>query len=221
MARYGATVKLTKFAHSCVRLDDGSTTVVIDPGVFSDAATALAGADGVLITHEHPDHLDVDALLAAAAEQPALRVWAPASVASSLATLGDRVTTVAPDQDLEILGFGVRTVGGQHALIHPLIPLVANVGYVVNEVLYHPGDSLVVPPKPVDTVLVPIHAPWSKVGEVIDFVISTRAKHTHQIHDGLLNATGLGMVEGMAGRFAGAYGGDFEHLDVGAEVELG
>jgi L-ascorbate metabolism protein UlaG (beta-lactamase superfamily) len=213
-------VKLTKFNHSCVRLEDGSNTLVIDPGAFSTPADALAGADGVLITHEHADHVDVDALLAAAAQAPELRVWAPASLADTLAALGERFTAVGAGEEFEAVGFGVSTVGGQHALIHPLVPIVSNVGYVVNDVLYHPGDSFIVPPKAVDTVLVPIHAPWSKVGEVIDFVIATKAKQSFQIHDGLLNQIGLGMVEGMAGRFAGVYGSMFTHLDVADTAEL-
>jgi len=214
-------VKLTKFNHSCVRLEDGSNTLVIDPGSFSTPADALTGADGVLITHEHADHVDVDALLAAAAGHTDLRVWAPASLAGSLAPLGERFTAVGVGEEFDAVGFGVSTVGGQHALIHPLVPIVTNVGYVVNELLYHPGDSFIVPPKPVDTVLVPIHAPWSKVGEVIDFVIATKAKQSFQIHDGLLNAIGLGMVEGMATRFAGVYGSSFSHLDATDSVELG
>ncbi len=51
---------LTKLGHSCVRITDGDRTLVIDPGVFSDAARAVEGADAVLITHEHPDHIDAD-----------------------------------------------------------------------------------------------------------------------------------------------------------------
>lgn len=214
-------MKLTKFNHSCVRLEDGSNTLVIDPGAFSTPADALAGADGVLITHEHVDHVDVDALLAAAEALPDLLVWAPASLAGTLAALGERFTAVGTGEQFDAVGFGVSTVGGQHALIHPLVPIVTNVGYVVNGVLYHPGDSFIVPPTPVDTVLVPIHAPWSKVGEVIDFVIATKAKQSFQIHDGLLNATGLGMVEGMATRFAGVYGSAFNHLDATDSVDLG
>lgn len=206
-------MRLTKFTHACVRLDDGDRTLVIDPGTFSECDVALAGADGVLITHEHFDHVDADALRAAAQSQPGLRVWAPASVASGLDDLGDRVTTVGPDQSFEAAGFGVRTFGGQHALIHPTLAVVPNVGYLVDDAVYHPGDSFIVPTAPVDTLLLPLHAPWSKTAEVVDFMISVRARQTVQVHDALLSDTGRGGVEAHVERLAGRYGTTFTHLD--------
>jgi hypothetical protein len=207
-------VELTKYAHSCVRLAEGAEKLVIDPGNLGDTAEALAGVHHVLVTHEHPDHVDVDPLLAQADSDPDLRVWAPASVAKLLAALGDRVVTVEPNATVQIGEFEVRTFGGQHALV----PLVTNVGYLVNETVYHPGDSLVVPPVRVATALAPIHAPWSKISEVIDFVIGVRAAHVHQIHDGLLNEVGLKMAAGHLGRFAGMYGGEFAFLQQGDTV---
>ena len=155
-------MRLTKYTHSCIRLDDGSGALVIDPGTFSETQLAVAGVHAVLITHEHADHLDAPALLAAAKADPSLQVWAPASVALSLGVLGDRVTAVGPGESFSAGGFSVRTFGGLHALIHPLIaPPVANVGYLVEGAVYHPGDSFMVPPVPVETLLIPIHAPWS------------------------------------------------------------
>jgi glyoxylase-like metal-dependent hydrolase (beta-lactamase superfamily II) len=214
-------VDLTKYAHSCVRLAEGAEKLVIDPGNLGDNAEALSDAHHVLVTHEHPDHIDVDPLLARAEADPDLRVWAPASVAKLLAALGDRVVTVEPNVTIQVGEFEVRTFGGQHALIHPQVPMVANVGYLVNETVYHPGDSLVVPPIRVPTALAPIHAPWSKISEVIDYVIGVRAAHVHQIHDGLLNGIGLKMASGHLSRFASAYGGEFAFLEQGDTVTAG
>ena len=214
-------MELTKYAHSCVRLGEGTQSLVIDPGNLGDNAEALSGVHHVLVTHEHPDHVDVEPLLARAANDPDLRVWAPASVAKLLADLGDRVIAVEPNATLQVGEFEVRTFGGQHALIHPQVPVIANIGYLVNETVYHPGDSLVVPPVRVPTALAPIHAPWSKISEVIDYVIGVRAARVHQIHDGLLNQIGLTMAAGHLGRFAKAYGGEFTFLDSGDTVTAG
>ena len=178
-------MQLTKHGHSCVRIDDGDRTLVLDPGVFSDLDAALDGADTVLITHEHPDHLDVDGIRAAVRADSRLRVYAPSSVAPLL-DLGDQVVAVGEGESFDAAGFAVRTFGGQHALIHPLIPVVANVGYLIDDAVYHPGDSLVVPPVPVRTLLLPAVAPWSKVSEVIDFAVSVRAPRAYPIHDGIV-----------------------------------
>lgn len=212
-------MQLTKFTHSCVRIDDGDRTLVFDPGTFSEVEEALDGADAVLITHEHMDHIDVDRLRAAALADSRLGIWAPESVAALLRDLGEQVVTAVADSTFDAAGFEVRTFGGQHALIHPTIPVVSNLGYLVAGV-YHPGDSLIVPPTPVETLLAPIHAPWSKSAEVIDFVISVRAPHVHQIHDGLLTPPGLQLVEGHVSRLGAAHGSEFRHLDVRQAVSL-
>ncbi len=213
-------MELTKFGHSCVRLHEAGQSIVIDPGVFSDVPAALAGAQAVLVTHEHPDHIDLEPVSDAMRADPELQLFAPAPVAAKLTEFGNRVVTTQANTPFQVAGFDVETIGGQHALIHPLIPMVANVGYVVNGTIYHPGDSLIVSPTPVKAVLVPIHAPWSKTSEVIDFVNASSAEQALQIHDGLLNERGLGGVEAHVHRIGAQYGTAFRHLTVGESVQL-
>ena len=217
-------MELTKFGHACVRISDGDRRLTIDPGGYSEVAQALADIDAVLITHEHPDHLDVDKLATAAGENPALRVWAPQSVADQLAgnpVLSERVTAVGPGQSFVAGGLQVRTFGGQHALIHSSIPVIANVGYLVGDAVYHPGDSYVVPNAGVEALLVPVNAPWAKVAEAMDFTISVRAPRAFQIHDGLLNGNGHALYEGQLTRVGQLYGVTrFQHLDSGESVHL-
>jgi L-ascorbate metabolism protein UlaG (beta-lactamase superfamily) len=213
-------MQLTKHGHSCVRLADGDRTLVIDPGAFSDLDAALAGADGVLVTHEHIDHIDPDRLRAAARADSSLRIWAPASVAGALADLGDQVTAVGPGESFDAAGFAVRTFGGQHALIHPLIPIVANVGYLVDGAVYHPGDSLVVPPEPVDTLLLPAAAPWSRMAEVIDFAIAVRAPHAYPIHDAIVTDLWSGILKNNFGPMADRFGIDFRPFPDSVDVAV-
>jgi L-ascorbate metabolism protein UlaG (beta-lactamase superfamily) len=214
-------MRLTKYTHSCVRVDDGGQALVIDPGTFSETQLALDGVHAVLITHEHADHLDAPTLLAAAQADSALRVWAPAPVAELLAPLGDRVTAVGAGETFSAGGFSVRTFGGLHALIHPLVgTLVANVAYLVEGSVYHPGDSFTVPPVPVETLLIPIHAPWSKIGEVIDFAAAVRAPRAFQIHDALLNDAGGGLVDRLLGSVAATYGTTYTRLAATQSVEV-
>jgi L-ascorbate metabolism protein UlaG (beta-lactamase superfamily) len=206
-------MQMTKYTHACVRFDSRDRALVIDPGAFSESAVALDGAAAVLITHEHFDHIDVDTLLAAARANSDLRVWAPPSVVQQLGELGSRATAVGADESFDAAGFSVRTFGGQHAVIHPAIGTpCANVGYLVDDAVYHPGDSFFVPSTRVETLLVPLHAPWSKLAEVIDFVIAVRATQAFQIHDAMLAESGLKNATGYVTRFADQYGVKFSYL---------
>jgi L-ascorbate metabolism protein UlaG (beta-lactamase superfamily) len=213
-------MQLTKYPHSCVRLEQDGRSLLIDPGEFSQPDAALQGVDVVLVTHEHVDHIDVKATTAAMRSNASLRMWAPSSVAASFEEFADRVTEVAPGQSFEIEGFRVSTHGGQHAVIHPLIPVVKNVGYLINDHLYHPGDSLIVPEVPVDILLVPLHAPWSKFSDVADFIIGIRAKQSFQIHDALLNEDGVAIVEKNIDRVCGRYGLQYRHLNPGDVIDI-
>ncbi len=213
-------MRLTKFTHACVRLDDGDRALVLDPGVFSEVDEALDGASAVLITHEHVDHVDADRLRAALARDPRLRVWAPPSVAGSFADLGEQVVPVRSGESFDVAGFSVRAFGGQHALIHPAIPVVANLGYLVDGTVYHPGDSFTVPDVAVPTLLLPTSAPWSKAAEVIDFAVAVRAPRTFQIHDSLVTDGYASIVEGHLNRIATPHGVEFRHLDPRQTVSL-
>ncbi|WP_026538467.1 MBL fold metallo-hydrolase [Arthrobacter sp. 9MFCol3.1] len=218
-------MKLTKFTHACVRLEQDGRVLVFDPGTFSETDRALAGAHAVLITHEHADHVDVDAVAAALQSNTALELFAPEAVAATLRgkapDAGSRIHAAAAGEEFETSGFAVRTFGGQHALIHPQIPVVANVGYLVDGNVYHPGDSFAIPDGvDVKTLLVPIHAPWNKVGEVVDFVIGVRAPRAFPIHDALLNELGRGLVEGHVTRIGAKYGTEYRHLSSGDTAEV-
>lgn len=220
-------MRLTKFTHACVRVDDtagGARSLVIDPGVFSEVEAALDGAGAVLITHEHPDHIDADRLRAAALRDSRLRIFAPESVCAVLRDLGEQVVTVRPGEQFDAAGFPVRAFGGQHALIHPSIPLVTNLGYLVDGGtaaggIYHPGDSFVVPPVPVRLLLLPTSAPWCKASEVIDFAVSVRAPRAVQVHDSLVTPVYAGIVEGHLQRIATPFGVEFTHLDVHQTID--
>jgi L-ascorbate metabolism protein UlaG (beta-lactamase superfamily) len=210
-------VKLTKFTHACIRLESGDHAVVIDPGEWSEE-WALDGISAVLVTHEHFDHLDVTWLSRVAAENPALHVWAPAPVAENqLGGLGDKVTAVAPGDSFSAGGFPVRVVGGEHAEIYEGLPGCANVGYLVGEAVYHPGDALSVPDVPVDTLLVPASAPWLKLAEALDFVRAIKPRRAYPIHDAMLSVIGQQSVE----RWMTAKGDtDYAWLAPGDAVDL-
>jgi len=215
----GMTKVVTKFGHACVRIDDGDRAIVIDPGPWSEPERALDGVRAILITHEHFDHLDVDAVLTAANRDPELLIWAPRPVAEQLATLGDRIVPVHPGAEFEAGGFEVAAYGGQHEIIHPSIPVVDNVAYWVDGI-YHPGDSFTVPTRPTSLLCVPLQAPWSTTGQVIDFTIAVRAPRAFQIHEYMLTDFGRDFCERRVSAAVEPYGIDFFHIDSHGATEV-
>ncbi|WIB27146.1 MBL fold metallo-hydrolase [Curtobacterium sp. MCSS17_015] len=197
-------MELTKHTHATVALRDGDRTLVIDPGAYTpNSADLVAGTDAVLVTHDHPDHLDVDALTAALDAQPGLRVWAPASVVAALGEHDGRVTAVAAGDTIRPAGFDVTVSGGAHAVIHADLPRTDNVGYLVDGRLFHPGDSYAAPGVPVETLLVPTSGPWVKLGELVDFVRAVQPSRAVQIHDLMLSEVGKGSFAQFAGQLTG------------------
>ncbi|WP_434403196.1 MBL fold metallo-hydrolase [Streptomyces sp. NBC_01353] len=210
-------MKLTKKSHSCVRLEKDGRTLVIDPGGFSEEDSAL-GADVLLVTHEHADHFDEDRLRAGLESNPAAQIWTLRSVAEKLsAAFPGRVHTVGHGDTFSAAGFDVQVHGELHAVIHPDIPRITNVGFLVDGSVFHPGDALTVPDHPVDTLMLPVMAPWSKISEVIDYVREVKPRRAIDVHDALLTD----LARPIYDRQIGALGGtDHGRLTPGDSTEL-
>lgn len=180
-------MRVIKYTHSCVRLEQEDLGVlVIDPGVWSEPV-ALDGADAVVVTHEHADHVDV--LRLAGLGVP---VYAPkGAVLPGLDTV-----EVSAGEQFTAAGFRITAHGGRHATIYADLPDCTNLGYVIEERLYHPGDSLHVPAAPVETLLVPLQASWMRTAETIDFVRAVGPERAVGIHDAQINERGLASVNG-------------------------
>ena len=174
-------MQITKYTHACIRLEDAGKVLVIDPGEWTEP-DAWVGADAILVTHEHGDHVD-----AARLAETGIPVFAPTGADIT----GLDVTWVTPDQVFEAGGFRVKAIGGRHAVIYDGMPDCPNLGYVVEDRLYHPGDALFVPTQPIETLFVPAQGSWLKLVEAVDFVRAINPAHTHPIHDAGLSERGL------------------------------
>lgn len=188
-------MRITKFGHACVRIEHDGTTVVLDPGVFTDVA-ALDGVDAVLITHEHPDHYLPEHLLAS--DAPVFTIeGVAAKIREDAPAVAERLTVVAPGESFDV-GVPVRAVGELHAVIHPEYPRITNSGYVLDlggTKVYHPGDALTEPGEAVDVLCCPVSAPWMKASEAIEFARAVKAPRTLAIHDRVYSEAGLGIVD--------------------------
>jgi L-ascorbate metabolism protein UlaG (beta-lactamase superfamily) len=211
-------MRITKFGHACVRVEHGGTTVVLDPGVFTDLA-ALDGADAVLITHEHADHYLPDHLLAN--DAPVFTIDAVAArIREDAPAVAERVTVVAPGETFDV-GVPVRAVGELHAVIHPEFPRFFNSGYVLtlgDQKVYHPGDALTGPGEDVDVLLVPVSAPWMRASEAIEFARAVKAPRNLAIHDRVYSEAGLGIVDGHMNAFLPKEGLEYVRVPDGQDL---
>src|SRR6266568_9234040 len=163
-------MRLTKFGHSCLLVEEQRARMLLDPGTLSGGFEELEGLTAVLYTHQHADHLDAERLRGVLDRNPAARVVSDEGTARLLGEAGAEVEVVREGDELEIGGVGVRVAGREHAVIHPEIPVVPNVGYLVGGRLFHPGDAFTLPGQPTEVLAVPVGAPWLKVSESIDYL---------------------------------------------------
>jgi len=209
---------VTKREHACLVLQKEGTALVIDPGVFT-APFDVENLVAIVITHEHADHVTaehLDRLLAAAPDIP---LYAPAGVAAAMP--GYRWHTVSAGETRAITPFALRFTGGVHATIHSSIPAIDNLGVVVNDQLYYPGDSFTVLDEPIDTLAVPASAPWLKIGEVMDFVAASQARRAFPVHEMVSSEAGRSMANGRIESVQLKNGGLFQVLAPGESLDLG
>ena len=212
-------MRMTKLGHSCVRLEREGRAIVLDPGVWS-GDDPLAGATAALITHEHADHINAAIVRAALERDAALELWTTEAVAGQFADLGTRVHAVSHGDAFSAAGFDVRVYGRDHAQIHPDIPVVPNVGFAIDGVVFHPGDAFTVPDEPVDVLLLPVSAPWLKASETFSYARAVRPEMSYAIHDEILNANGISLIGNLAGALLGGESGGYARLEPGSSVDI-
>ena len=177
-------MQVTHFGHSCVLLDTGAARLLIDPGSFSTGFEGLTGLDAVLVTHQHPDHLDPERLPALLRANPDARLIVDSGTAGQLGGVDHE--TVEPGATVTVGGARVEVLGGQHAVIHPDIPRIVNNAYLVDGTHLHPGDALDTVPGDVDVLFLPAAAPWSKISETIEYLRAVAPRAAVPIHQGIL-----------------------------------
>ncbi|MBV8543062.1 MAG: MBL fold metallo-hydrolase [Pseudonocardiales bacterium] len=182
-------MQIIHFRQSCVLVETGTARLLLDPGIYSAGYHELTRLDAILITHQHPDHLDLQALPALLTANPAARLLVDSGSAPQLAEAGIAHEVVGPGHRVELAGTGVEVIGGDHGVIHPDIPVVPNNGYLIEGdagTILHPGDSFAPPEHDVEVLLLPTAAPWLKLSEAVDYLRAITPSLAVPIHQAIL-----------------------------------
>lgn len=179
-------MKITKYLHSCIHIDDNGTSLLFDPGAYSFIENMLKPSDlpkvdAVFITHQHQDHFFPDALKHIVTGDT--KLYVPADVIKKLPD-GLSGNLAVPGSDLHFNNTTVTVVASQHGDLAMAKP--ENAGYVVNGRVYHPGDCITIDVENVEVLLLPIFSPWATVLAALEFAKRLKPKLVIPIHDGFV-----------------------------------
>ncbi len=177
-------MKITKYEHACLDVEQDGRHLVIDPGIFSVSYEPDSNIDIVVITHVHGDHFDPNRLRKIREKNPNVKIYGPSQVVEKGAGL--EIESISAGQQLEFKPFRLEFFGGKHELYEDF----ENVGVLVNDTLYHPGDSYTQPMKLVKVLAAPASAPWLRISEATEFIITCKPELVFPIHTSLLSEIG-------------------------------
>ena len=216
-------MRITKFEHATLRVEAEGRALLIDPGSFTSHLDELHVLDAIVITHEHADHWTPEQLARVFQHAPNVPIYTTAAVAAAISEKvdGHEAAVVLPGDEITVGAFTLRFFGGTHAQIHSSIPQCDNVGVLVNNELYYPGDSFDVPEGiEVAVLAAPVGAPWLKLGEAMDFVMAVAPRHAFGTHDMTLSVAGRSMSLSRLLWATEQGGGEFHPLEPGESLDI-
>lgn len=194
-------MKLTKFEHACFAVESENNLVLIDPGNLTTDLGRPENLVAVVITHQHADHFHIETLVKLLAANPAAKIFAPKAVV-------EQINSDLPHQEVsageivEVSNFKLEFFGGSHSVIHETIAPIDNLGVMINNSVYYPGDSFTQPNRPVDVLALPVSAPWLKISETMNFLQAVKPRFAFPTHNAVLSAAGQEIVDRMLINFS-------------------
>jgi L-ascorbate metabolism protein UlaG (beta-lactamase superfamily) len=215
-------MKITKYEHACIVLEEQGKRLVIDPGDFTPHFGNLENIEALVITHVHADHFDPQHVKSIIAANPEVHIYTVQEVAEQLRSqnIAQNVTLAQPGERVQSETFVLEFWGEMHQLIHELAPLPHNTGVLVNDVFFYPGDSFTLPDKPVKVLAVPGSAPWMTVGMAMDYILATEAEHYIPTHDALLSENGHNVMNHWLQTAAAKNQAAFSYLKPNESLEV-
>jgi L-ascorbate metabolism protein UlaG (beta-lactamase superfamily) len=209
-------MKIIKFEHACFVVEEGDKSLVVDPGAYTTDMEVPASVVAIVVTHEHADHMNKDLIKAITDKNPDAVIVGHQDVTSKLTEF--KTQAVVPNEGIKIGNFELEFYGGQHASIASDMPGIANLGVMINERIYYPGDSFTVPDRPVEILALPVAAPWLKISETMEFLTAVKPQLAFPTHDAILSEIGKGLPDRMLPGIAQKVGAEYRRLQEPLEI---
>ncbi|MEY2737968.1 MAG: hypothetical protein RL683_1086 [Actinomycetota bacterium] len=212
------SMKVTKLEHATLVLEQNGETLILDPGFYTRPMDGYQNVVGIVITHNHDDHVHEDQIDRILRDNPNAVILGTEEVAKRL---GDRNAKAVHHGDFYKLGtFTAEFFGDMHIEIHRSIPLIQNCGVMINDILYYPGDSYTKPDRKVKMLACPASAPWLKIGDVMDFISEVKPESVFPTHNIHLSDQGNQLNNNRIKQVTEETGGTFSYLLPGEAIEL-
>lgn len=180
-------MRITHHGHSCVQIEKEGARILIDPGKFAFDVNGkqpeeFTGVSAIFLTHEHIDHTDPEILKRILAANHSCIVYANDSIQKALAKQSVNVVVVQDGEAVMVGPFLVQGVRAPHEPLPVAVPECR--GFLIDGVVFHPGDSLHPNPVPqgVKVLCAPACAPWMNANQGIEFVELVKPEIVMPIH---------------------------------------
>lgn len=210
-------MKLTKYQHACFVVEKNGTSVVVDPGNLTHDFIMPKRVSAVFITHSHADHFDNQLVITILRQHPKAVLLAHESILIDFNN--EHTQAISIGETVDVGGISLQFVGGTHEPIDITIAAPINIGVIIENHLYYPGDSYFAPKQPIVELLVPISAPWLTIARSMDLIRTLKPSHTFPTHDAILSAEGQAMIDGMVQSITADLNVSYQRIN-GKTVEL-
>lgn len=208
-------MKIVKYIHSCLLVEENKQTFLFDPGNFSYNCKALdinklQNLDYIFITHEHSDHCFPPFVKELITKFPAVKIITNSSVKKKLEAES------IPSQTTP-LDFALFESAPHESIWDTMAP--ENIAITLFNTLTHPGDSLQFT-KTAKVLALPLTAPWGSTTAMIQKALTMKPKVIIPIHDWLWrDEIRMGMYKRLS-EFFGKRGISFKGVETGEIIAV-
>lgn len=183
-------MKITKYIHSCLVVEKGADKILFDPGLFSFVEGTIKPSQfqdiqAIILTHNHPDHIDADSLKEIIENNPNAVVLANSEIVEKLSEKDIKAEVFESGKRI-VNSFELEALDAPHeAILADEIP--QNTAYIIDDKILHPGDSLsknLYPRTGIEVLCLPTMAPWETELQTFEFAKQMSPQTVVPVHDG-------------------------------------